>query len=75
MADDADRAEERTAEFEVGIFRAFGKACKQRDLLPTGKCHYCKEDVTDDRLFCDPAINDCSKDWAYEQQRKKDSGT
>jgi hypothetical protein len=74
MADDADRTEERAADFEAQRFRAFGEAAKHRDLMPNGKCHYCAEDVANDQIFCDPADNDCSKDWAYEQQRKRVRG-
>lgn len=74
MADPADRTDEdihATVDEGVAICT---EAAKHRELVPTGKCRYCFELVEDGQLFCPPEVNECAKDWAHAQARKKANG-
>ena len=62
--DDVDRAEiNRQREIDAAIANARG----QRSSLPapTGKCHYCREDVGVEQRWCDA---ECSGLWERENE-------
>ena len=69
MADIADQASDYQARLEAAAL------AKRRDTSnrPTanGECHYCGENVTGERIFCNAV---CARDWNHEQERKRING-
>ena len=73
--DDADRAGDNIDRFEADAIAYCTEESKHRALKPVGFCHYCNEVVVHGMLFCEVDDNECAKDWAYEQARKKANGS
>ena len=44
------------------------KAAKIRGLQPEGHCHYCYEDVDDNKLFCDSS---CAEKYDAQQRMRR----
>jgi len=70
MADDVDRANDLeffSVEMAVKKLRT-----SQETSLPTGRCYYCGDTVTEGRLFCDA---DCRDAYEFEQRMKARNGS
>ncbi len=70
-SDDSDRAtalEEAEREYLVAKAR---RAARHPGLMPTGTCHYCGEDVTHPRLFCD---SDCADGFEELESARRRNG-
>lgn len=70
--DEADRAEQ---EIEAGLSEARWMAEQQAKrspvFRPNGRCHFCDEAVTGEKLFCDL---DCEEDQREEENQLKRMG-
>lgn len=57
--DDVDMTSDRMAQ-EIEFSRQQLARSTRRQLIPSGLCYNCDEEVTEKQLFCD---GDCRKDW------------
>lgn len=69
MADIADLAADRQALIN-NVSASLRKDVSNRP-TPNGECHYCGDDVTGERIFCDSV---CARKWNHEQERLKRNG-
>ncbi|MBE2897815.1 DUF2116 family Zn-ribbon domain-containing protein [Pasteurellaceae bacterium 20609_3] len=67
MADEADIADRQT-QHALAVSLINARRHKHSHLKPTGFCHYCKEKLDSERLFCD---EDCRDDYEWEQNLSK----
>ena len=73
MADDADRADERTQNvIDGGIAIAREKAAKVRALVPCGKCYNCGADLRRGLVFCGGP--ECQNDYYHRLRREEANG-
>lgn len=67
MSDEVDQAAEKAETlFNFKLAEARHKAQK-RELQPTGRCHYCEEEVGGSLLWCNSG---CREDWEYLKERR-----
>lgn len=70
--DEADRADaEITAGLSEGLWMAQQQAKRSPAFRPNGRCHFCDEPVTGEKLFCDL---DCEEDQRIEEDQLKRLG-
>jgi hypothetical protein len=67
MADDADVSQARMEAEQERLL-----AARQWSMLPAiGECHNCREQLVDDKRFCD---RHCVEDWEQRQAANKRNG-
>ena len=65
--DDIDRAQDHIERTEAAHLAMARIKRGDRELTPSGQCHYCQQFVSAAQLFCD---SDCADDFAKEKARR-----